>query len=176
MILGKEKIYTMKKLFFKAWKLMFNKKYRTSVLDSLGCYNRLTDEAYLKKRYKVCFGKELNLAHPITFNEKLQWLKLNDKKPIYTTMVDKYEAKKYVADRIGEEYIIPTLGVWEHFDEIDFDTLPNQFVLKCTHDSGGLVIVRDKGNFNKKKACHSDTITHQHIKFQFFLFADFYKI
>ena len=84
--------------------------------------------------------KKLNLKTPQTFNEKLQWLKIYDRKPIYTTMVDKYEVKNYVADKIGDEYIIPTLGVWDSFDEIDFDSLPDQFVLKCTHDSGGLVI------------------------------------
>lgn len=97
-------------------------------------------------------GKRLNLDCPVTFNEKLQWLKLHDRKPEYTTMVDKYEAKKWVADRIGGGYVIPTLGVWEHFDEIDFDKLPNQFVLKCTHDSGGLVICKDKIALDKTAA------------------------
>lgn len=143
----------MKKSIFKKVKKLFtDKKYRTSILDSFGAYNRLSDEEYLRKRYKVSFGKELDLDNPTTFNEKIQWLKLNDKKPIYTDMVDKYEAKKYVAERIGEEYIIPTLGVWDRFDDIDFDKLPDQFVLKCTHDSGGLVIVRDKSKLDKKKA------------------------
>ena len=97
-------------------------------------------------------GCNLDLENPKTFNEKLQWLKIHDRKPIYTTMVDKYEVKRYVADLIGEEYIIPTLSVWEHFDDIDFDKLPEQFVLKCTHDSGGLVICRDKNKFDKKAA------------------------
>lgn len=104
----------------------------------------LSDKVYLKLAYRSVFGKKLNLENPVTFNEKLQWLKLYDRKPIYTTMVDKYEAKKYVAELLGEEYIIPTLGVWDDFDEINFDSLPNQFVLKCTHDSGGLVICKDK--------------------------------
>ena len=142
----------MKSVLRKAKKFLTNKKYRTSILDSLGVYNGLSDEEYLKKRYRISFGKELNLDAPKTFNEKVQWLKLNDHKPIYTDMVDKYEAKNYVAERIGEQYIIPTLGVWEHFDDIDFDNLPNQFVLKCTHDSGGLVIVKDKSKLDKKKA------------------------
>ena len=92
------------------------------------------------------------MKNPQTFNEKLQWLKIYDRKPIYTTMVDKYEVKNYVADKIGDEYIIPTLGVWDSFDEIDFDSLPDQFVLKCTHDSGGLVICKDKSKLNKEKA------------------------
>lgn len=112
----------------------------------------LSDDMYLKIKYRSVFGKKLDLESPKTFNEKLQWLKLYDRRPEYTIMVDKYEAKKYVADKIGEEYIIPTLGVWTHFDDIDFDTLPNQFVLKCTHDSGGIVICRDKGKFDKKSA------------------------
>lgn len=97
-------------------------------------------------------GKKLDLENPKTFNEKIQWLKLYDRKPLYTKMVDKYEAKKYVAELIGEEYIIPTLGVWDRFEDIDFDALPNQFVLKCTHDSGGLVICRDKTQFDKDAA------------------------
>ena len=104
----------------------------------------LPDKLYLKLMYKRHFHKKLNLKNPQTFNEKLQWLKLYDRKPIYTTMVDKYAVKKYVSDILGEEYIIPTLGVWDKFDDIDFDKLPNQFVLKCTHDSGGLVICKDK--------------------------------
>lgn len=102
--------------------------------------------------YWARMGKRLNLKDPQTFNEKLQWLKLYDRKPEYTAMVDKHEAKKYVADKIGEEYIIPTLGVWERFEDIDFDALPDQFVLKCTHDSGGLVIVRDKSRLDKAAA------------------------
>lgn len=112
----------------------------------------IPDRIYLKILYKRIMGKPLNLKNPQTFNEKIQWLKLYDRNPLYTTMVDKYEAKKYVANIIGEEYIIPTLGVWDKFDEIDFDSLPEQFVLKCTHDSGGLVIVRDKNSFDKAAA------------------------
>ena len=105
---------------------------------------KMSDEKYIKLKFYASLGRKLNLDNPKTFNEKLQWLKLYDRKPEYTIMVDKYEAKKYVADIIGEEYIIPTLGVWDSFDEIDFDKLPEKFVLKCTHDSGGLVICRDK--------------------------------
>jgi len=80
----------------------------------------LPDSLYLKMKFRVIMGKSLHLKNPVTFNEKLQWLKLYDRKPIYTTMVDKYEAKKFVSEKIGEEYIIPTLGVWNSFDEIDF--------------------------------------------------------
>ena len=112
----------------------------------------LPDKAYLKIKYKLAMGKSLDLDNPRTFNEKLQWLKLYDRRPEYTRMVDKYEAKKYVAEKIGEEYIIPTLGVWDRFDDIDFDSLPDQFVLKCTHDSGGLVIVKDKSKLDRAAA------------------------
>lgn len=93
-------------------------------------------------------GKKLNLKNPQTYNEKLQWLKLYDRKPEYIKMVDKYEVKEYVASIIGKEYTIPTLGVWEKFEDIDFEKLPNQFVLKCTHDCGGLVICKDKQNLD----------------------------
>lgn len=110
----------------------------------------LPDRLYLQLIYLLEMGHFLNLRDPKTFNQKLQWLKLYNRKPEYTIMVDKYEAKKYVAEIIGEEYIIPTLGVWNSFDEIDFDNLPNQFVLKCTHDSGGLVICKDKSKLDKK--------------------------
>ena len=115
-------------------------------------YPNMPDDEYLKKAWKTKMGTELNLDAPQTFNEKLQWLKLYDRKPEYTTMVDKYAVKQYVADIIGEEHIIPTLGVWDKFDDIDFNMLPNQFVLKCTHDSGGLVICRDKQHFDVKAA------------------------
>ncbi len=108
----------------------------------------LPDSIYIRSLYKRISGKKLNLSNPKTFNEKLQWLKIHDRKPTYSAMVDKYEAKEYVKNIIGEEYIIPTIGVWDKFGDIDFDKLPNQFVLKCTHDSGGLVICRDKENFD----------------------------
>lgn len=126
--------------------------YRFLINAGFGTYNKLSDEAYLKRKFKACTGNVLDLQNPVTFNEKLQWLKIYDRKPIYTTMVDKYEAKKYVAEQIGQEHIIPTMGLWEHFDEIDFEALPAQFVLKCTHDSGGLVICQDKTKLDRQKA------------------------
>lgn len=110
------------------------------------------DKYHIKKYWYARMPYRLNLKNPRSYNEKLQWLKLHDHNPMYTTMVDKYAAKKYVADIIGEKYIIPTLGVWNSFDEIDFDSLPNQFVLKCTHDSGGLVICKDKSKLDISKA------------------------
>ncbi len=122
-------------------------------LSSRGLLNRMPDEAYLKRIFKYSLGYELNLDDPKTFNEKLQWLKLHDRKPLYTTLVDKYEVKRYVADKIGSEYVVPVLGgPWDSVDEIDFDALPDRFVLKCTHDSGGLVICRDKSQFDREAA------------------------
>lgn len=112
----------------------------------------LPDKIYLKLKFYIIFHKKLNLKSPTTYNEKLQWLKLYNRKKIYTQMVDKYEVKKYVANIIGEEYIIPTLGVYDKFDDIDFQKLPKQFVIKCTHDSGGLVICKDKDSFNYEQA------------------------
>lgn len=108
----------------------------------------LNDEKFLKIKFKKVFKYSLNLKKPKTFNEKLQWLKLNDRKDIYTKMVDKFEVKKYVSTIIGDEYIIKTLGIYNSFDEIEFDKLPDKFVIKCTHDSGGIIIVQDKTSFN----------------------------
>lgn len=106
------------------------------------------DKLFLKILFQLRTGYRLNLKNPQTFNEKLQWLKLNNRNPICTQMVDKIEVKKYVASIIGEEYLIPTLAVYESAEEIDFSILPNQFVLKCTHDSGGIVVCRDKSNLD----------------------------
>ena len=110
------------------------------------------DEIYVRVEYFIVFGKRLRLKNPQTYSEKLQWLKLHEGDPIYTRMVDKAEAKKYVTEIICEEYIIPTYGVWNHFDEIDFDKLPDQFVLKTTHDSGGVIICKDKKTLDKNAA------------------------
>ena len=126
--------------------------FRFSVNSRLGFYRYMPDSSYLKKEYYSRFQRKLSLTDPKSFNEKIQWLKLYDRKPIYSTMVDKYVAKQYVAKIIGEEHIIPTLGVWDRFDDIDFDSLPDRFVLKCTHDSGGMVICKDKSSFDKKAA------------------------
>lgn len=120
-------------------------------LDNLNII-RLPDKLYLKILFKYMLNEKLNLKHPKTFNEKIQWLKLYNRNPEYTKMVDKYEAKKYVASIIGEEHVIPTLGIYDKFEDIDFDKLPNQFVMKCTHDSGGLIIVKNKKNLNIKAA------------------------
>ena len=108
----------------------------------------IPDKLYLELKYYQRMGRFPNLNNPMTYNEKLQWLKLYNRKPEYTQMVDKYEVKKYVASKIGNEYIIPTIGVWDKFENIDFDKLPEQFVLKCTHDSGGLVICKSKSKLD----------------------------
>lgn len=112
----------------------------------------LPDTLYLKRYFKKVFNRPLDLNNPQTFNEKIQWLKLNDRNPLYTTLVDKFAVKKWVANKIGQQYIVPTLGVWNKFEEIDFDSFPKQFVLKCTHDSGGFVICKDKSSFDKESA------------------------
>lgn len=117
-----------------------------------GILNFLNDESYLKLKYWIKFDKKLNLKNPQTMSEKLQWLKLYDRKDLYTTMVDKVACKEYIASIIGSEYLIPTLGVWDNFDDINFDDLPDQFVIKCSHDSGGLIICKDKKELNVKAA------------------------
>ena len=112
------------------------------------------DKPYLQILFYLRMGKRLDLKNPQSFNEKLQWLKLYDRKPEYTQMVDKYAVKDYVANIIGKEYIIPTLGVWDRPEDIDFDSLPNQFVLKTTHGGGGggVVICKNKDCFDKVAA------------------------
>lgn len=108
------------------------------------------DRKYLETLFPLRVGYHLNLDNPQTYCEKLQWLKLYDRRPEYTQMVDKVEAKKYVSEIIGEKYIIPTLAVYDRAEDIDFDALPSQFVLKCTHDSGGGVICKDKTLLDRK--------------------------
>lgn len=112
----------------------------------------MPDKPFLKLKFKYMMGVKLNIENPQTFNEKLQWLKLYDRNPLYTELVDKLEVRKYIEDTIGKEYLIPLLGSWEKFDDINFSNLPNQFVLKTTHDSGGVVICKDKKNFNISEA------------------------
>lgn len=102
--------------------------------------------------YRCAHGKSPHFNNPTTFNEKLAWRKLYAHNPFYSKMVDKYEAKSIAAQLIGEEYIVPCYGVWNSFDDIDFDKLPDQFILKCTHDSSGIVLCKDKATFNKEDA------------------------
>ena len=112
----------------------------------------IPDPLYLRIKYRKRTGRNLNLLNPTTYTEKLQWIKLHDRKPMYATLVDKYEVKKYVAEKLGEEHIIPLIGVWDDVNDIDFEAMPDQFVMKCTHDSGGLEICRDKANFDFEAA------------------------
>lgn len=121
-------------------------------LGGAGFFKWMNDEQYVKILYRTLTGKKLNLENPQRYNEKIQWLKLYNHKPEYTAMVDKSEAKKIVSERIGEEYIIPTIGVWNSFNEIPFDAFPDKFVLKSTHDSGCTIICKDKNHFDKENA------------------------
>ena len=109
-----------------------------------------SDAEYLKKIYKLRTGRVLDLDTPRTFNEKLNWLKLNDRRSIYTTMADKYMVKEYVAQAIGKEYVVPCFGAWERYEDVDFDNLPDSFVLKTNHDSSGATICKDKKSINHK--------------------------
>ncbi len=110
------------------------------------------DNIYLRMRYRLVFNRKLNIKNPTLYNEKIQWLKLNDHNPLYTKLVDKYEVKEYIRKALGEEYVIPTIGIWNSFEEIDFSKLPDQFVIKCTHDSASVVICKDKENFDIENA------------------------
>ena len=112
----------------------------------------IPDKLYLTILYYRYFHRLINWRNPKTFNEKLQWLKLYDRRPEYTTYVDKYKVRDYIAKTIGEIYLIPLLGVWNSPDEIDFENLPNQFVLKCNHNSGlGMCICKDKSKLDIEK-------------------------
>ncbi|WP_448379491.1 ATP-grasp fold amidoligase family protein [Fervidobacterium sp.] len=134
----------MSKILNKLFRALSNPRQALLYLLKLRISRLIPDKAYLKLKYRIIFGKKLNLNNPQTFNEKLQWLKLYDRNPMYTMLTDKYEVRKYVAEVIGEEHLIPLLGVWERFEEIDFDKLPNEFVLKPTHTSGDIFICKDK--------------------------------
>lgn len=127
-------------------------EYIITALGSKGLLPCVSDEKYLEILFKRTLGYELNLTNPRTFNEKIQWLKLYNRNPLYTELVDKYLVKDYISRVIGEEYIIPTIGVWTSATDIDFDALPKQFVLKCNHNSGlGMCICEDKEKLDIKK-------------------------
>lgn len=113
-----------------------------------GRLNWMPDKWYLSLMFRSKMGYWMDWKHPQTFNEKLQWLKIHDRDPLYTQLVDKCEVRKYIAKKIGDEYLIPLLGIWSNIKDIDFDKLPNQFVLKCTHDSGSVIICKNKESFD----------------------------
>ena len=120
-----------------------------SVLAARGCFRWMPDKAYIQWMFRSQIGQWPDLKHPKTFNEKLQWLKLHDRRPEYTVMADKYLVREYIAGALGEAYLIPALGVWDDPEEIDFAKLPDQFVLKCNHNSGlGMYICRDKSKID----------------------------
>ncbi|WP_270525097.1 ATP-grasp fold amidoligase family protein [Longibaculum muris] len=112
----------------------------------------LPDLIYIKLYFRLTLKRKLNLKNPITLNEKLQWMKFNDRNPMYTMVSDKLAVRPYIEQVIGKEYLVPLLGKWDNFDDIDFNTLPCQFVLKCNHDSGGLVLCKNKDQLNIKAA------------------------
>jgi hypothetical protein len=133
-------------------KYITDKDYRFIINAMFGKYDSMPDDQYLKKLFAAKMKRKLDLENPVTFNEKLQWLKLYDRKPEYTKMVDKYLVRDFIAEKIGSEYLIPLIGAWDSVDEIDFDALPNQFVLKCNHNSGlGMCICTDKTKLDIEK-------------------------
>ena len=123
---------------------------RQSYLATLGFYDNTDDRKYIERVYKLKLGYKPDLDNPKTFCEKMNWLKLYDRRPIYTTMVDKYLAKEFVSEKVGKEYVTPLLGVYDSYDEIDFSALPDQFVMKCNHD-GGPVFIKDKRKIDHKE-------------------------
>ena len=131
-----------------------NPQYFITSPAAKGWLNWVPDSLYLKVLYRVIMGRKLNLRNPREYNEKLQWLKLNDRKPEYSTMVDKYEVRGYIEDLLGDKYLIPCLGIYDSVDDIDIDALPDRFVLKCTHDSGSVEICKDKSSFDIEGARH----------------------
>ena len=133
-------------------KYIADKNYRFLIDAGKGKYDKLSDREYLEKKFYAMLGYSLDLSNPQTFNEKLQWLKLYDRKPEYTMMVDKYRVREYIKEKLGEEYLIPLLGVWDKAEDINFDKLPNRFVLKCNHNSGlGMYICKDKNKLTENQ-------------------------
>lgn len=139
------KIKTAFKLFFKS-----RSDFKAAMVENL--YFLFSDRRYLELQYKYHMGLKLDLDNPKRFTEKLQWLKLYNHDPKHTIMVDKIKAKDYVSSLIGEEYIIPTIAVYNDISQINWSNLPNQFVMKCTHDSSDIVICKDKSTFDKDAA------------------------
>lgn len=134
---------------FKKIKRYFSNPYYALGYDLIQSHPHwMPDKYYLSVLWKMVMGETIDWKTPETFCEKLQWLKLYDRKPIYTTLVDKYRVKRWVVDKIGEQYVIPTLAVFDSVDEIVLDNLPDRFVLKCNHDSGSVFICNDKGSFD----------------------------
>ena len=138
-------------LFKRVLGLITDPRRIVAFLGGRGFLNWMPDALYLKIAFPTFTGYKLDLKNPKTFNEKLQWLKLYNRNPAYTQMVDKFAVREYIAKKIGEEYLIPLLGVWDRFEDINFSQLPNQFVLKPTHDSGSVIICKDKSKLDIKE-------------------------
>lgn len=142
----------VKKLLRAGFRYLTNKNYRFLIRARRGAFDAMPDDEYLKRMFRAIMGRELSLDAPVTFNEKLQWLKLYDRDPAHTMMVDKYAVRSYIKETLGEEYLIPLVGAWDDPDEIDFDALPDRFVLKCNHNSGlGMCICRDKSKLDTER-------------------------
>ena len=124
-------------------------KNRELRLKLINCLRFIPAKPYLKLVYRIKAGKKLNLKNPVTFCDKQNWLKLHEIHPEYTELVDKIGVREYIKEILGEEYLFPVYGSWEHFDQIDFDTLPDKFVLKCNHDSGSVKVITDKSKIDK---------------------------
>lgn len=137
----------MVKKLGKIVKKIVDPKERFLYFRQFGVYNYLSDKDYCTKAFRLVLGEDINWDNPQTFNQKLQWLKLYDRRPEFTIMVDKYRVRQYISEQLGDEYLIPLLGVYDNPEEIDFESLPQRFVLKCNHNSGkGMYICRDKNN------------------------------
>lgn len=159
-----EKIYRLKRKFI----IMYQKYCTVEHPDTY----ILSDKSFIKKLYKKRMGKEINLSNPKTFTEKQNWLKLYDRRPIYTVMVDKYLVRDFVAERIGEEYLVPLLGVWNNADEINFESLPDQYVLKCNHNSD-VIICKNKVFTSKDGSNLTENEVRERLNSQ--LKMDYYK-
>lgn len=127
-------------------KLIKNRELRLQLIKLLSF---VPSAPYLKMVYRIKTGEKLHLKNPVGFNEKLNWLKLNHIHPEYTQLVDKLAVRDYIREKIGEDYLFPLLGSWNSFDDIDFDALPDKFVLKCNHDSGSVKLITDKSKMDK---------------------------
>lgn len=129
-------------------KIFRDREKRLKLIDKLSF---LPDKPYLKLVFRIKTGRKLNLKNPTGFNEKQNWLKLYEKHPEYTQLVDKLAVREHITEKLGEEYLFPLLGSWDSFDSIDFSALPKRFVLKCNHDSGSVKVVEDKDKLDKKE-------------------------
>ena len=154
-----------KKVLRAGLRFLTDKDYRKLWYLDMSKHKKMDDRLYIESRYRAIFKKPIDLDNPVTFNEKMQWLKLYNQNPEYTDMVDKYLSKDYVVQRIGENFVAKLLGVWNSVDDIDFEELPGQFVLKTTHDCGGVVVCKDKEKFDFKRAKRT---LRKHMKREYF--------